>query len=101
MIKLRSSIELDVCFVISMKKDKDIDVQISFVNGLKTAENNFLFVKVPNEERKWMLDTSKQQSDIDIYFEEKENGFLLSASESDIRMAFDRQRNELCIVDYS
>lgn len=90
---------MDVCFVISRKEDKDIDVQISFVNGSKKAENNFSLVKVPNEEQKWMLDTSKQQSDIDVYFEEKKNRFLLSASEPDIKMAFDPKLNELCIVD--
>ena len=90
---------MDVCFVISRKKDKDIDVQISFVNGSKKAENNFSLVKVPNEEKKWMLDTSKQQSDIDVYFEEKKNRFLLSASEPDIKMVFDPKLNELCIVD--
>lgn len=90
---------MDVCFVISRKEDKDINVQISFVNGSKKAENNFSLVKVPNEEQKWMLDTSKQQSDIDVYFEEKKNRFLLSASEPEIRMAFDPKLNELCIVD--
>ena len=90
---------MDVCFVISRKEDKDINVQISFVNGSKKAENNFSLVKVPNEEQKWMLDTSKQQSDIDVYFEKKKNRFLLSASEPDIRMAFDPKLNELCIVD--
>lgn len=90
---------MDVCFVISRKEDKDINVQISFVNGSKKAENNFSLIKVPNEEQKWMLDTSKQQSDIDVYFEEKKNRFLLSASEPEIRMAFDPKLNELCIVD--
>lgn len=90
---------MDVCFVISRKKDKDIDVQISFVNGSKKAENNFSLIKVPNEEQKWMLDTSKQQSDIDVYFEKKKNKFILSASEPDIKMVFDPKLNELCIVD--
>lgn len=101
-IILQGNIEyngFDVVFTVSKKEDKNIDVQIAFTNGPKKVENNFSFKKVNNKKNKWKLDTSKHQSDIDIFFEEKDENFILSASEPNVKMVFDAQLGNLYIVN--
>ena len=88
---------MDVSFVISQKEDKNIDIQISFVNGSKKAENDFSFKQI--NENKWMLDRAEHESDIDVYFEKDKNNLILSASEPDIKLVYDTKLSNLYLTN--
>ncbi len=90
---------MDVAFVVSQKTEKSIDVQISFINGSKKAENNFSFKQVKGQKNKWKLDRSKHESDIDVYFETDKENIILSASEPDIKMFYNTKNHDLFLLN--
>lgn len=88
---------MDVSFVVSQREDKNIDIQISFINGSKKAENDFSFKQVDNN--KWMLDRAEHESDIDVYFEKDKDNLILSASEPDIKLVYNTRLSDLYLVN--
>lgn len=90
---------MDIAFIISQKTEKNIDVQISFINGSKKADNSFSFKKVEGQKNKWKLDRSKHESDIDVYFETDKENIILSASEPNIKMFYNTKNKSLFFID--
>lgn len=88
---------MDVSFVVSQNEDKNINIQISFINGSKKAENDFLFKRV--NENKWMLDRAEHESDIDVYFEKDKDNLILSASEPDIKLVYNTKISDLYLMN--